>query len=39
MADDGPTSPPDSETYQPLDDESAPVPVASTIFPQNIQNS
>lgn len=39
MADDSPTSPPDSATYQPLDDESAPVPVASTIFPQNIQNS
>lgn len=31
MADDGPTSPPDSGTYQPPVDQTAPVPVASTI--------
>lgn len=36
MADDGPTSPPDSATYQRADDDSAPVPVASTIPSQDI---
>lgn len=32
MAEDGPTSPADSPAYQRADDDTAPVPVASTIF-------
>lgn len=32
MADDGPTSPADSPAYQHTDDDTAPVPVASTIL-------
>jgi hypothetical protein len=32
MADDGPTSPADSPAYQRAEDDTAPVPVASTIF-------
>jgi len=34
MADDGPTSPADSPAYHHADYDSAPVPVASTIFLQ-----
>lgn len=38
MADDGPTSPADSPAYRPAADDDTPVPVASTIPPQDIQS-
>lgn len=39
MADDGPTSPADSPAYQHSDDDTAPVPVASTILFKGLRRS